>query len=395
MRRLYLNTGSFEFISRFLTWARVLALGALVPVDGYGFILVLLGIEGLLASVVAYPSVKDVLVRQDISVSVFRHFFLLFCIIALPVFFILLWVTDFSMLPTFVAIIAALLNGLSQVGLYMLRVCDLSICNRTKIIWAFTTTAVMMVALPIHWALLPLVYVVGMIPIVASLVSFLRAPPFESAFVPVSGYHARGWVIYGTQALLNNFPQYGVRLFIAGNMALSNVVAYTQTYMVSTAVFFGFSAIMLVLEPKLSRAGSDKEIAARLPLVLRVSAIFVLLTFGYAILISVVGRSEFYTDLVGTLIFIDQRLLLPIMVFVALNGVFTVVNCMVLAGFGRTISLLSTALGSATLLISLVISLPEPTLFGVGVAIALSQGVSLAVLIIFLMRRFVKTDGLL
>ncbi|SNS28835.1 hypothetical protein [Antarctobacter heliothermus] len=393
MPKAFLSTAAAEFLSRFLIWARVLALGAFMPVDDYGFILVLLGIEGLLAAVVAYPSIKDVVVRQDISVSVFRHFSLLFCIIAFPVLCILLWVSGQSMAVALTAIIAALLNGWGQIGLYMMRVSDLSTYNRTKLIWAFATTAVFMVALPMHWAFLPLVYGVGALPIMLGLVRYFREPSFAPAFVPIRGYHARGWIIYSTQALLTNFPQFGIRLFVASTMTLAHVAAYTQTYMVSTAVFFGFSAVMVVFEPRLSRAAPIKEIAARLPLMLKVSALFVVLTILYAVFLSVVVQSGLLTHVLGKDVTIDQQLLVPIMVFIALSGVFTVVNCLVLAGSGRAISLLSTGLGSATLFLGLAISLPVPTLFGVGVAIALSQGVALAILVLFLTSRVAQIDG--
>ncbi|MDT8858150.1 hypothetical protein RNZ50_24600 [Paracoccaceae bacterium Fryx2] len=364
-----------------------------MSVDGYGFILVLLGLEGLLAAVVAYPSIKDVFVRQDIAISIFRHFSILFCIVAVPVLCVLLWVSGQSMGVALTVIMAALLNGLGQIGLYMLRVSDLSTYNRVKLIWAFVTTAVFMIALPMHWAFLPLIYGAGAIPIILGLAQFFRKPPFAPAFVAIRGYHAKGWIIYSTQALLANFPQYGIRLFIASTMTLAQVAAYTQTYMVATAVFFAFSAVMVVFEPRLSRAAPIKEIAARLPLMLKVSALFVVLTIMYAGVLSVVVQGDLLTHVLGNDFVIDHRLLVPIMVFIALGGVYTVANCLVLAGSGRAISLLSTGIGSAALFLGLAILLPLPTLFGVGVAIALSQGVALAVLVLFLTIRVVHIDG--
>lgn len=70
-----------EFLSRGLLWVRVLLLGAFMPLDAYGLVLLYLGIEGLLAATASYPFIKDVLVRQDLKPMLYLRFAVLFLVI--------------------------------------------------------------------------------------------------------------------------------------------------------------------------------------------------------------------------------------------------------------------------------------------------------------------------
>lgn len=384
--RVVLNTGSAEFLSRGLLWARVLLLGGLMPVEQYGLVLTFLATEGLLAATLAYPSVKDILVRQSVSWAEVRRFSVFFACVAGPLAIVVPLLWKFSILSAAIVAVAAYFNALGQVGLYMLRVADLRAHNRAKMAWAFVTTVLFLGLLPWHWIYLPVVYLAGAAAVLWVVRERVRTRHNTPAFIGDTAYHVRGAAIYGVQALVMSFPQHGVRLFIGATMTLVDVAIYTQTYMLATALFFVYSTVMIVYEPELSRAGPIHEIRMRLVRVLRLSGLFVGLACVHFAAVMVVAEMGWLSWVLADGGALEMALLMALMVYIALNGVQTVVNCLVLAASGRGVSLLSSILGSMGLAIGLIHIMSRPSLLSIGIVVAGAQAVVLVVLIVFLAK---------
>lgn len=383
------STATSEFLARGILWVRVLLLGALMPLHDYGLILVYLGIEGLIAATTSYPFVKDILVRQDLSDTVYLRFTAVFALVAGPIALLVVAFAETGPALTVTLLAAAFLNALAQIGLCTLRVADIAAHNRTKILWSILTTLLFLALLPLAWAWLPAVYLFGAALVLGSARRAVRKNATSAAFESTLAYHVRGWLIYGSQALLTNFPQYGVRLFVAATMTLADVAQYTQVYMLATALFFVYSAMMVTVEPGLTRAAPAREIRKRLPLARKVSALFVAVALGHYVLLNLADTTGVLSTLLGVSMRSHPLLTVALMVFTAANGVQVVANALVLAVSGRVVSLLSTVVGSLVVLSGLALSWSAPSLVGIGVALAAGQLVALTLLLAFLYSRVV------
>lgn len=363
-----------------------------MPLEDYGFILVLLASEGLLSAVTSYPSIKDVLVRQDIAPAELWRFSILFACVALPVTLGFLVLRNDSLILTVVVIIAAFVSGLSQVALCMLRVAELNTYNYAKLIWAFVTTMAFLVLLPFHWAFLPVVYGVGVLSLLRVLSRTFQNNDVQPAFKATSGYFFRGGIIYCTQALVNVYPQHGTRLFIAATMTLVDVAAYTQIYMLATSLFFVYSAVMIVFEPKLSRSAPLSEVRKRLVLAMRLSTLFIGLALIHFAALYFLSDTGVLSIVMASQVVFQMPLFAMLMIFIALNGVQTVLNCILLALSRRDLSLLSSALGSVVLIIGMMLVMSQPDLISIGVLLALSQAVMCLFPAIYIVTTISNTD---
>jgi hypothetical protein len=390
MRTRRIQTVLSEFLARGILWLRVLLLGALMPVDTYGLVLVYLGIEGLLAAIVSYPFIKDVLVRQDLKPALYLRFILLFVLIAVPAVVAMMRVGELGAPVAVILLAAAFLNGVSQIALYVLRVADVRAHNHAKMMSSVLTTVLFLGLLPTNWAWLPIVYLTGAIIVLVAAFRAVNKTEVVLAQEVNFSHHCRGWMIYGSQAMMLSFPQYGTRLVIAASMSLADVAFFTQFYMLATALFFIYSALMITVEAELSRAAPVAEIHSRLSMALRISVLLVVVAavhFGMLLALSELGIIEF---LFGISVTGNLELLAILIAFTALSGLRVVANALALAASGRTLSLFATVAGALTLGLGLLSLIPTLGLAGIGLALALGQAVEVACLVAFV---FVSTRG--
>lgn len=355
-----------------------------MPVEQYGLVLIFLAIDGLIAATTAYPAVKDILVRQSISWAEIRRFSVFFACVAVPLMIVVPIYSADSVVSAAIVVVAAYFNALGQVALYMLRVADLRAHNRAKLAWALVTTVLFLGLLPRQWIWLPVVYAAGVAPVLWAVCRKIQTRHNSPAFRGNSAYHLRGAAIYGAQALVTSFPQHGVRLFIGATMTLFDVAIYTQTYMLATGLFFVYSTVMIMFEPELSRAGAEYEVRKRFARALRLSVLFVLLACVHFAVVLLAAEMGWLSRLLAGDGPLETTLFIALMVYIALNGVQTVVNCLVLAASGRGVSLLSSILGLITLATGLIQIISRPNLFTIGILVAGAQAVVLVVLFIFL-----------
>ncbi len=380
-----MKTVLFEFVSRGLMWLRVLLLGAVMPLDAYGLTLIYLGIESLLAATTSYPFIKDVLVRQELKPSVYRRFFAFFALVSVPAMFAMMYLGDTSLPVAGILLAAALLNGVSQIALYVLRVADVRAHNRAKIIWSVLTTLLFLGLLPLNWVWLPIVYLAGALTVLLVARSAVATSEVGTAQEVDLAHHLWGWLIYGTQALMLSLPQHGMRLVVAATMTYTDVARFTQVYMLATALFFIYSAIMISVEAELSRSAPPNEIRGRFRKAYGISALVIVVAavhYGAMLLIDVLKITDILFDFS---LRADSTLLFVLIVFTALSGLRVVANALALAASGRSFSLLATFLGALILGVGLVILMPVFGLAGVGFALALGQAAEVAVLVVFVL----------
>lgn len=367
---------------------RVLLLGAFMPLDAYGLVLLYLGIEGLLAATASYPFIKDVLVRQDLKPMLYLRFAVLFLVIGGPAALAMMAVGNLGATVAVILLASAFLNGLSQIGLYVLRVADVRAHNRAKIIWSVLTTALFLGLLPLNWIWLPVVYLLGALVVLVAARRAVSTSDVGSAQEVDLAHHLRGWLIYGTQALMLSLPQHGMRLVVAATMTLADVARFTQVYMLATALFFIYSAIMIAVEAELSRAAPSDQIRSRFRKASSVSGLLCLVSVVHYGTLLVLGEIEIIDALLDLSLQANWELLALLVVFSALSGLRVVANALALASSGRFLSLLATVAGTLTLGVGLLSLVPTLGLAGIGLALALGQAVEVAFLVGFV---FVST----
>jgi O-antigen/teichoic acid export membrane protein len=385
-RQSLLTTAS-EFLSRGLLWLRVLALGAFMPLDAYGLVLLYLGIEGLLAATASYPFIKDVLVRQDLKPVLYLRFAVVFAVIGFPAALVMMTVGNLSASVAVILVASAFLNGLSQIGIYVLRVADVRAHNRAKIIWSVLTTLMFLALLPLSWLWLPVVYLAGVLVLMVAASHAVSKSKVGSAQEANLAHHLRGWLIYGSQAVMLSLPQHGMRLVVAATMTLADVARFTQVYMLATASFFVYSAIMIAVEADLSRAAPPLQIRSRFRKAWSVSALLCLVAVLHY------GALLFLADLEITDVFLglslasNSELLGLLIIFTALSGLRVVANALALAASGRSFSLLATIAGALTLGIGLFALIPTLGLAGIALALILGQAVEVTFLVGFVVKK--------
>lgn len=384
----FFGAASSEFLSRGLLWARVLLLGMFMPLDAYGLVLLYLGIEGLLAATASYPFIKDVLVRQDLKPMLYLRFAILFAVIGVPAVLATMTVGNLGATVAVILLASAFLNGLSQIGLYVLRVADVRAHNRAKIISSVLTTIMFLALLPLNWLWLPVVYLAGVMVVVVAASHAVGKSEIGAAQEADLAHHLRGWLIYGCQALILSLPQHGMRLVVAATMTLADVARFTQVYMLATALFFVYSAMMIAVEAELSRAAPSHQVRSRVRKASSVSALLILVAVLHYGALMVFGELGVIDALLGLSLHANRELFALLVVFSALSGLRVVANALVLAASGRSFSLLATVAGALALGVLLFSLIPTLGLAGLGLALAIGQAVEVAFLVGFV---FVST----
>lgn len=363
---------------------RVLLLGAFMPLDAYGLVLLYIGIEGLLAATASYPVIKDVLVRQDLKPMLYLRFAILFAVIGVPALLAMMTVGNLGATAAVILLASAFLNGLSQIGLYVLRVADVRAHNRAKIIWSVLTTIMFLALLPLSWLWLPVVYLVGVMVVMVAASHAVGKSEIGSAQEANLAHHLRGWFIYGTLALFSSLPQHGVRMLIAAYMTIEDVARFTQAYMILTAVFFIYSALTVLIEAEMSRAASPDIVRARRPIVQCYLKRIALATAFHFLMILALDASGMISWLMSTSFLSEPILLISLSAFALATGARVVFSALALAINGRSMSLIATVVGTLTSLLMIVVLIPAMGLGGVGIGLALGLSVDVSIILAYL-----------
>lgn len=341
--------------------------------QGYGYTVLLVSAEALLGSLISYPQIKDLLVRQRVHIRELSYTLQLFLLV-LPVSAIAVYLYFSSLLAASVVLVGSAFFGLSQVLLYLHRIDNLQAYNRMKVAAATLSTAVFLLILPTDPHLLPLVQ----ISYFAALASgFRRDSRFNWTQLfnyKMPGSQISTWGIYGTQSLIANATVYGTRLLAGAVMSLQDVGVFTLNYMIASGVTFYYAAVMIYAEKDLSH---ELDLAG-LPKRLRKSVSTLgILWAGLVAYALVVGVGLWFCQQCKALPAINDvqpNLLFTFAGLFLIRGLVLVINPIVIAIGMRRMSLGASLAGGAALAC---FSLTTWSSFGMQ-GLAMAMGVSLA-----------------
>lgn len=364
-------------------WLRVLVLGAIMPDDAYGLVIVYIAMESTLAAISSYPFIKDLLVRHDPRPSIYLHFCLFFAMLALPSIFLTIFVSSIGIVTAGILISASFFNALSQITIYIIRVVDVGVYNQAKLVSSIVSTTLFLTLLPFDWAWLPVIYLSGWLILLMAAQRVVSTHENDGTGEVTNFHHFRGWLIYGSQAFLSSISTHGMRIVIAAAFSFEDVARFTKLYMLASAPLFVFAAIMVSVEAELSRATTPERIIERFRPATIISGSLVAITVANYGMLFVSDLLGIPTILFGVSLQDSSVLFLALTGFTALSGARLPVNALALASEGRAFSLFATFLGALSLGLGLIVFIPVFGLDGVGIALILGQGTELLALIIF------------
>lgn len=383
-----MKTFFYEFLTRGTSWLRIIIVAAIMPVEKFASLILLLSIEGMITAISSYPTVKDVLVRQDIKRTVLLNFIASGCIIYFLTFTFNIYFGFIDGKTYFAAVCASIFNGATQIALNVCRLKDLQIYNTKKGIYSSLTFAAFVTIMPLSHFLLFIVYALGAIVFAKEFKSIIGSKNVGDSSHKDCLFHVRGGIIYGSQAIMTSIPQHGIRIFISAVAPASALAWFTKQYMLVTSIFFIYSAISLLIEPKLSKSGSINEVRPRLR-----SAIFYAFCTLFVSLVYFIGLA--IADYLGIVEFVfDISIISQSASFFALclYACFTMINViansLVLALGGRFLSLVATALGTASLILALILLSGKSVIFATSAALMMAQLAEVIILIGFLAIKF-------
>ncbi|MER2512617.1 MAG: hypothetical protein ABTQ25_09410 [Nitrosomonas ureae] len=312
--------------------------------EEYGYLLLLISAETIFGSVISYPQIKEILVRQHCGRSHFYSTGALYLLLLPLVLAASYWYFE-DYVPALVVSASVLFFAGAQTALYVLRVKDAAIYNRAKMHAAVISTVVFFATLPFNQNLLPLTYLSYFVVLLAA---FLRVEQKEAGG---SGFSVRtvvsGWLIFGAQSLLTQLGQQGNRFVIGAVLSVGDVAVFVKSYMLASGITFVYAAVMVKFEKHLSKRIEIGQFRTRIRLAAKVGAVMLVLLCAYGLLGYGVWSIE--SDLVSP-VFFDARLELYLLflIFFSLQAIYLVLNPVLLAFEKRSLSLLATNASLAT-----------------------------------------------
>ena len=255
--KLFLRIAIFEFLSKGLTWLRVLLAAFLMSDETYGLLILFISAEALLGGLASFPQIRSVLLLQRNDISEIKHTAQLLAIatlFAIPI--LIIFFPD----PFDIALIvagAALFAGY-QILIYILRVTDVKAYNTAKVFGAVLSTTAFLSLTPLN----PRYFLVASALSFTMVVLFWWRQPRENSAVGTNLPSSKAvsfWGIFGLQSLLVNLGQYGSRFIIGAAFGLVEVAVFTKAYMVASGVSFAFASINVYGEKRLSKPAKDND----------------------------------------------------------------------------------------------------------------------------------------
>lgn len=366
-----------ELLSRGLLWARVLLIGGVLGAEEYGYLLLLISAETIFGSIISYPQIKEILVRQNCERSHFYSTGALYLLLLPLVLAASYWYFE-DYVPALVIAASVLFFAGAQTALYVLRVQNAAIYNRAKMHAAVISTVVFFATLPFNQNLLPLTYLSYFVVLLAA---FLRVEKRESAG---AGFSVRavvaGWLIFGAQSLLTQLGQQGNRFVVGAVLSVADVAVFVKSYMLASGITFIYAAIMVKYEKGLSRLVASDELGARTTKAALIGLAMIGLLITY--IAGVYGVWLAGLDVLQPVFRdADKSLLLLFGGFFALQALYLVLNPVVIATGRRTWSLMATNVSLLVQLAMIVSFWGELTLQILAASMIAGQFVLVAMLI--------------
>jgi O-antigen/teichoic acid export membrane protein len=338
-----IRTALLEFISRGLLWFRVLFISLLMPADLYGYLVLLISAEALFGSIISYPQIKDLLLRQDIHLRELTRTFCLYLLL-LPIILGASWFY-FHSIPAVLAItIGSLFFAMSQVLLYLLRITDIDIYNTAKVRSAVISTFIFFVVLSSTPNFLPVVS--GSYGALLLWYYHKKHPlSFHQIWqkLDLAG-SAKNWLIFGGQSAVTNLGMYGSRFVVGISLSLVDVGTFTKSYMIASGVTFYYAAIMIYFEKGLSKHLEENAVPARLKMAAKIGGMLIAGLFVYTAIILNVWHISVETFLRGFLETLNLEVYSVFVIFFVFQAVYLCMNPIVIALGKRRFSLLASVI---------------------------------------------------
>lgn len=329
-----------ELLSRGLLWARVLLISGLLTVEPYGYLLLLISAEAIFGSMVSYPQIKEILVRQQCGRSHFHSTAALYFLLLPFILAASYWYFE-DLVPVLVIATSVFFFAGAQTALYILRVKDAAVYNRAKMYAAVISTVVFFATLPFEQNLLPLTSLSYCVVLMAA---FLRV---EQKDAGSAGFSFRavssGWLIFGLQSLLTQLGQQGNRFVVGAVLSVADVGVFVKSYMLASGITFIYAAVMIKYEKGLSRIVASDQVATRTRKAALIGLAMIGLLVAYVLSIFGIWFSGF--ELVSPIFKdADKDLVMLFALFFAFQAVYLVMNPVVIAAGKRAWSLMATNL---------------------------------------------------
>jgi len=335
-----IRTALLEFMSRGLLWFRILFISILMPADLYGYLVLLISAEALFGSIISYPQIKDLLLRQEIHLRELTRTFCLYLLL-LPIILGASWFYFHNISAVLAITIGSLFFAISQVLLYSLRITDIDVYNTAKVRSAVISTFIFIVVLSSTPDLLPVVS--GSY---GALLLWHYHKKHPLSFLQIRhkldlAGSTRNWLIFGGQSAVTNLGMYGSRFIVGVSLSLTDVGTFTKSYMIASGITFYYAAIMIYFEKDLSRYLDENVISVRLKLAAKVWGMLMAGLLGYTAFILFIWQVSAETPLRDFLETLNPGVYGVFIIFFALQAVYLCINPLVIALGMRRFSLLA------------------------------------------------------
>jgi hypothetical protein len=361
-----------------------------LPSENYGFLILLISAEALWGAIISYPQTKDVLLNQAEDMRSFSNT-VLFSLLLGPLIILSGYLYFRSFDTAIVIFLSAVFFSLSNVTQYVLRVCDIALYNRVKLVAAVVSTVVFFILLPIDANFLPLVY--GSSMAVALVGIFLFRVQLLSRWVDLQDLRrvASGWAVFGTQSAMTAFSQYGVRFAIGASLSLVEVAIYTKTYMLASGVTFLFSAVMVVHEKNLAKALPERDLRIRYPEAGQtLKHLLLCLTVYFSIIVMTWWMSARFDAVMNIFAQFDLHVFFVFSLYFSLQAIYLTMNPMAISIGGRAISLAASFSSLAVQVLFVALFWHVLNLRVISQFVLLGQAVLAVILFLWLLRVHVK-----
>jgi hypothetical protein len=279
-----------------MTWSRLVILPYFVGDVDYRFIVLVVTAEIMVGEVVASPQRRRILAQREPGLAPLWSG-LLFWAVTAPVQGLAAYLYFGTIIATIAVLFSTLFYSVSHALLAYLRVIDVSLHNRAKLI-AYTVSTVLFFVLAF---IEPVLYPFSVLAMVLVLAHYcgganLRASRKAARDLWGTGASAlqsmaRDWMHFGVQAVSASAWQYGNR-FVAGAVFSAALLgAFVRNFLIASAVTFLYAAIMVIQERRISveidgagLPGRLREASGVLGQLSLAWLIFTLLMLGAAIL---------------------------------------------------------------------------------------------------------------
>jgi hypothetical protein len=366
-----------EFLSRGLIWFRLLGASFLMNDADFGFLVLLVSAEALFGLIVSYPQQKEMLRSGGFNASHAKRAFQFFLIL-IPFIYVCVQLYFGDVLISFVIILSCAFFSANNLGHYAIRINNLHLYNKAKVISAVVSSCFFVVVINTNALYLPIVYFSSLVVIIFY---FLKIKILNSSEDVNLKEKILNWSIFGTQAGLTAFAQYGNRFFIGLILPLAAVASYTKAYMFASAVTFYYAGVMSYYEKSLFLSSDIAALPIKLFTGLKC---LMLLMFGWLLYNLTLFMVPYMVNLnldYGSRLLFQRSVYYSFALYFCLQALYFVINPILISYGYRFLSLLATLTSVLVQIILYLLFLDDLDVVSIAKIVLLGQACLVFVLI--------------